>query len=141
MKKLTPEKGQLVLNLCWLSAAEFALLERSLLPLPVIAKYPIEVSPRHMLFALAKTDTTVFYPCRASQILPASQNVQLKLSDFVLFTGDGDKIRQYWEADGRRLLENNKYEQMLDGLSAEYKKGAVKASSRLLTKEFEYAVS
>ncbi len=115
-----PTATEVVLNLCRLSAAELALLPRSFLPTPIETQRSIEISPREALSALAKTDTSLFFRCRAAEVLPTREKAKLSVSDFVLFTGDGDKIAQYWEKHDIKLVENVPYEEMLKDLESRY---------------------
>jgi hypothetical protein len=126
LSSLTNDKQELVLNLCRLSAAELALLDRSILPRPFIAllsppaRTPVEILPRHAFFAIAKTDTSVFDACLAATTLPRESGEGLSVTHFVLFTGDGDKIATYWQKYGTRLVENDPYEDMLQDLKQRY---------------------
>ncbi len=126
LSSLGNDKKELVLNLCRLSAAELALLDRSILPTPLIAllpppaRTPIEILPRHAFFAIAKTDTTAFDHCLAATTLPRESGEGLSVTQFVLFTGDGDKIATHWVKYGKSLVDNDAYEIMLRDLQQRY---------------------
>jgi hypothetical protein len=132
-QSISPSKSEIVLNLCRLSAAEIALLERSILPTPISPDQPtIEILPRQAFFALAKTDTSVFLQCRAADVLPTTNG--LKVADFVLFTGDGDKVQEYWDKHGVSLIENDNFRDMLFGLEGRYKQANLSSLPTFLSR-------
>jgi hypothetical protein len=132
-QSLNSEKIELVVNLCRLSAAELALLDRSIMPIPIpVEKPPIEILPRHAFFAFAKTDTSIFDRCRAADVLPTREG--LSVTDFVLFTGDGDKVYEYWQRNGIRLVEDANYRDMLTALAGKYQQAKLSSLPGILNR-------
>jgi hypothetical protein len=131
LRGMSKTKADVVLNLCRLSAAEFALLERSRRPMRV-APEPVDVRFSHAFFALAKTDSTIFSgSCIAARVLPTQNRDQLQHTFFVLFTGDGDKTRGYWDEYGTSLVEDKNYVEMLTDLADKYRQADLAAIPEL----------
>jgi hypothetical protein len=56
------------------------------------------------------------------------------VTDFVLFTGDGDKVYDYWQRDGIRLVENGNYRDMLRGLEGKYQQAKLSGLPGILNR-------
>ena len=129
LRGLPQEKVDVILNLCRLSAAEFALLEHSQRPMTGARVY-IDVRLSHAFFALAKTDTSLFGGgCIAA--LPTENREQLQHTFFVMFTGDGDKTRSYWDEYGVSLVRDENYAAMLTDLADRYRRADLAAIPKL----------
>lgn len=115
------DKTEFILNLCYISAAELALLRNNVkYQLNIISEsYPIEITSEDALVSIAKTDTSLFQRCRAATHLPDAQRT--RITDFLLFTGDSDKLEELWKKYSVRLVNDDEYGDMLNTLSAHYR--------------------
>jgi hypothetical protein len=127
-KGISEITANFIINLCRLSTAEFKLLEyigqkvNLLHPLVIIETFPF-----HAICALAKTDTTIFSPCEIQDRLTREGTLKdLSFRDFLLFSGDIDKILTIWgmvkpQDFSQMLLQNPR--EVVDGMAKKYNEG------------------
>ena len=92
--EVSHERAELMVNLCYLSTMELAVLDLFAqgCPPPLLFPPPIETLPKHAKIAILKTDTTATFPCETAERLPVYNIEKVHTADWGLFSADVERI-------------------------------------------------